>query len=155
MRDSEARSGGERVRRLMMGVMDGEASAEERAELKRMLDADTTLQSEWNELMKVKEVTSAMAFRKPPEEVWSEYWTSLYSRLERGVGWILVSLGAIVLISYGAYKGVLELIADVTIPWFIKAAVLAAVIGVVVLLVSVIREKIFIGRAQPYKDIER
>lgn len=147
--------GGERARQLMMRVMDGEASAEEHTELERLLHGDIELRVEWDRLTRVKEATSAMALRKPPDEVWSDYWSSVYSRLERGLGWILLSLGAIVLFSYGAYEAVTQLIADAAMPWFIKAAILAAAIGAVVLLVSVIREKIFVGRSDPYKDIER
>lgn len=155
MSAGEVRSADERARQLMMAAMDGEASGEERAELERFLADDAALENEWKQLNQVKEATSAMAFRKPPDEVWSDYWTSVYSRLERGIGWILVSLGAITLLSYGAYHAVMALIADTGVPWFIKGAILAVAIGAVVLLVSVIREQLFVRRAEPYKDIER
>ncbi|MGD8698494.1 MAG: hypothetical protein PVJ43_04335 [Gemmatimonadales bacterium] len=147
--------GDERVRRLLMSGLDGELNAVERKELERLLDADPRLRDEWNRLSKVKEVTQSMALRKPPDEVWEDYWASVYSRLERGVGWILVSVGGIVLVSYGAWQGVQALIADVDMPWFLKGAILATTIGLVVLFVSVLREKLFIRASDPYKDIQR
>jgi hypothetical protein len=40
-------------------------------------------------------------------------------------------------------------------PWFLKVSLLALTVGTVVLLVSVVREKVFVGRRQRYKDVER
>lgn len=155
MSDREVRSPEERARRLIMASIDGELASGERGELERLLDAHPTLRAEWARFQRVKEVTEAMALRRAPEEVWSDYWASVYSRLERGIGWILFSLGAIVLLSYGAWAGVKELIADATMPWFVKVSLLALTVGTVVLLVSVVREKVFVGRRQRYKDVER
>jgi hypothetical protein len=140
---------------LIMASIDGELSGGERGELERLLDEHPALRVEWARFQRVKEVTEAMALRPAPEEVWSDYWASVYSRLERGIGWILFSLGAIVLLSYGAWTGVRELIADATMPWFMKVSLLALTVGTVVLLVSVVREKAFVGRRQRYKDVER
>jgi ferric-dicitrate binding protein FerR (iron transport regulator) len=139
----------------MMSALDGELSGEERQEFERLLREDPAVRSEWDRLLRVKQVTEGMALRKPPDEVWEQYWTSVYRRLERGIGWILVSIGAIVLISYGAWTGVSRLIADSDMPWIVKAAILTATVGLVVLCVSVVREKLFIGRREPYKDIQR
>ncbi|NIN71064.1 MAG: hypothetical protein GTO46_03825 [Gemmatimonadetes bacterium] len=155
MSDKEVRSPEERARRLIMASIDGELSGGERGELERLLEEHPALRAEWARFRRVKEVTEAMALRPAPEEVWSDYWASVYSRLERGIGWILFSLGAIVLLSYGAWMGVRELLADATMPWFVKAALLALTVGVVVLLVSVVREKVFVGRRQRYKGVER
>jgi ferric-dicitrate binding protein FerR (iron transport regulator) len=153
--DREVRSPEERARRLIMASIDGELSGGERVELQRLLDEHPALRAEWARFQRVKEVTGAMALRPAPEEVWSDYWASVYSRLERGIGWILFSLGAIVLLSYGAWTGVRELLADATMPWFLKVSLLALTVGTVVLLVSVVREKVFVGRRQRYKDVER
>ncbi len=102
-----------------------------------------------------EEVTSTMALRSPPQEIWDTYWTSVYHRFERGVGWVLLSLGAIVSLSYGLLKAAQEILADTTIPGFIKGAILLAIVGAVVLFVSVAREKWFAYRSDPYKDIQR
>lgn len=155
MSDREVRSPEERARRLIMASIDGELSGGERGELERLLDEHPALRAEWARFQRVKEVTEAMALRRAPEEVWSDYWASVYSRLERGIGWILFSLGAIVLLSYGAWLGVRELIADATMPLFVKVSLAALTVGAVVLLVSVVREKVFVGRRQRYKDVER
>lgn len=155
MSEREARVPDERARRLMMADLDGELAAGEREELDRLMAADPGLRSEWKRFRRLKEVTDSMALRSAPREIWEDYWGSVYSRVERGIGWLLLSAGAIVLLSYGAWRGVRHLLADAALPWFVKAALLALSLGGVVLLVSVAREKLFIGARQRYRDVER
>ena len=145
----------ELARRLMMGALDGEISRQEQQELARLLQNDPVLEAEWKQLQRVKEVTSGMVFRKPPEEIWDKYWTGVYQRFERGIGWILVSVGAILLLSYGAWEGVQEFLDDTATPAIVKYGALAVIVGLVVLFVSVVREKLFVRRSDPYKDIIR
>jgi ferric-dicitrate binding protein FerR (iron transport regulator) len=139
----------------MMGALDGETSPQQEQELSRLLENDPVLEAEWEQLQRVKEVTSGMVFNKPPEEIWDTYWTGVYRRFERGIGWILVSVGAILLLSYGAWEGLGELLDDTTTPAIVKYGALAVIVGLIVLLVSVVREKLFIRRSDPYKDIIR
>ncbi len=155
MSEREARLEQERARQLMMAELDGELLERERAELKQVLENRPHLKEERKRLMRVKEVTSSMALRPAPEEVWDDYWTSVYSRVERGIGWILVSAGAIVVLGYATYRGVQDLIADTALPPLVKGGILALSLGLVVLLVSVVREKLFVREREPYKDVER
>ena len=154
MSEKNAPTTDERARHLITAALDGELSPEERGEFEQMLERHPALLQELERLQRVKEVTESMSLQPAPEEVWKDYWASVYSRLERGIGWILLSLGAIVLVSYGVWEGVNSLIADTTTPWFIKAGLLAVTVGVVVLVVSVLREKLFVWRRQRYKDVE-
>ena len=154
MRDSDLQPD-ELARRLMMGALDGEVSSQEQQELTRLLQNDPVLEAEWKQLQRVKEVTGNMIFRKPPEEVWDMYWTGVYRRFERGIGWILLSVGAILLLSYGVWEGIQELLADTTTPAIVKYGALALIIGLVVLFVSVVREKLFAWQRDPYKDVKR
>jgi anti-sigma factor RsiW len=152
---SDPKDRAERVRELLMRALDGELEPGQRAELDGLLAADPELQQEWSRLTRLKEVTANMAFRKPPEETWAGYWNSVYSRLERGFAWILVSIGAIVVGSYGAWHGVRDLLTDTGMPWFVRWSILALIVGLIILLVSVIRHRIFVSRSDPYKEIER
>lgn len=145
----------DRKKWLMMGALDGELTPADQAEWESLLAADATLRQEFEDMKSLREATKSLAIKSPPDEIWTEYWTSVYQRLERGVGWVLVSVGAIVLLSYGVWRGVTKLMADTTLPWFAKAAVLFLGLGLVILLVSVIREKVFVGRHDPFKDVAR
>ncbi len=145
----------EKLRVLMMAALDGEISPGDAEELEQGLAADGELRQEWESMRRVKEVTGEMGFRNPPEEIWDRYWTSVYNRTERGVGWILASVGAIVLAGYAAWEIVQQILASSGIPWAIKLAIFAVALGGIILVVSVAREKFFTWRKDPYKEIER
>ncbi len=155
MNGSDSRHEADRLRAMLMGALDGELTPAEQAELNDLLASDPELQSEMERFARVKEVTENMKLRKAPEETWDAYWNSVYSRLERGIAWILVSIGAIVVGSYGAWFGIRDLLADADLPWFLKGSILALIVGLVMLLVSVIRHRIRVSRTDPYKDIKR
>jgi hypothetical protein len=144
-----------KLRVLMMAALDGEITPGDAEELEQGLAADGELRQEWESMRRVKEVTGEMGFRKPPEEVWGRYWTSVYNRTERGVGWILASVGAIVLAGYAAWEIVQQILASSGIPWAIKLAIFAVALGGIILSISVAREKFFTWRKDPYKEIER
>jgi ferric-dicitrate binding protein FerR (iron transport regulator) len=145
----------ERVNRLMMAALDGEISAEERREMESVLEAHPEVRREYEVMSRVKEVTGAMKYKQPPEEVWDRYWTTVYNRMERGIGWVLVSIGAVVLLAFGAWKWLEALWGDAELPLFIKLSIMAVAVGLLVLAASVIREKLFVYRRDPYKEIER
>ncbi len=154
MRDNHVQAD-ERARHLMMAALDGELSAAEHTELERLLEGDPALAAEWRQLCRVKEVTTTMSMREPPQEVWEGYWTGVYRRFERGIAWVLVSLGAIVVLSWGAWEGLQELWQDQDLPTVVKGGSLALIAGLVILVVSVVREKLVIRQADPYKDVIR
>jgi anti-sigma factor RsiW len=145
----------ERVGRLLMGGLDGELSPDEREELERLLRDDPAVRDEWERLLRLREVTATMTLQRPPDEVWDRYWTGVYRRIERGVGWVLVSIGAVVLVSFGLWEAVRGLLRDTGLPVVVKGAVLALLVGTVVLAVSVAREKLVLGRSDPCKDVRR
>ena len=139
----------------MMAALDGEISPEEQCELDRVLETDSEIREEWERMNRVKEVTSTMVMREPPEEVWDDYWTSVYNRTERGIGWVLLSLGSIVLLGYGAWKWAEAVFQTEDLPLLPKMAILGVALGLSILVVSVIREKLFTKTRDPYKEVQR
>jgi len=139
----------------MMAALDGEIGPSERDELDRALAADEDLRREWERLGRVKEVTSEMRYRKPPDEVWDRYFERVYNRTERAIGWILLSGGVLVLAAWGVWHAVRALLADTDMPPLLKGAVFAAVCGALVLIVSVVRERLFVRKSDPYGKVQR
>jgi len=139
----------------MMAELDGELSTQQREEFDRLLAGDETLRNEWDKLRQVKEVTDTMGYREPPEEIWEGYWSSVYNRFERGVGWILASVGGLLVGGWGIWKGVHELLMDTGLPAFFKFGLFAMLFGGLILLFSVVREKWFTHVRDPYKEIQR
>lgn len=96
-----------------------------------------------------------MELKKPPKEAWKLYWASVYNRLERRIGWILLSIGAMIILFFGGYKMVEGIIQDPSTPLLLKAGILVFLGGIVVLLVSLIREQLFVRKRERYKEVEK
>ncbi|MBN1154053.1 hypothetical protein JXB12_03950 [candidate division KSB1 bacterium] len=144
-----------RFESLVMGAVDGELTREEGAEFERLIREHPEFRVEFKQFIRIKEVTKSMPMKLPPEEVWDTYWYRVYNRMERRAGWILLSIGAIVLITYGLYQFVMNLLADRHLETFIKIAIIAVLAGAVIVIISVLREKAFVRRTDPYKEIKR
>ena len=145
----------EKFRHLLMKAIDQELSGEEESEFRYFVERYPECRKEWQDFKKLREVTQAMKFKNPPQEIWDSYWLSVYHRLERGLAWILFSIGAIILLTYGGYKAIEGIISDPQLPGLLKAAILLVLAGTVILLVSIIREKLFVRKKDPYKEVQR
>lgn len=140
---------------LLMRAIDGELSAGEREEFARLLEGEPELRAEWERLQRLKEVTKTMRLKKPPDEVWDGYWAGVYRRLERGIAWILVSVAAIILLGWGAYHWVGDVLGATDLPPVIRWTIVGGTVGLVILFVSVAREKIQMWKSDSYKDVVR
>lgn len=145
----------DRFHQLLMAAVDGELSPEAQHEFDRLLSTSPDYRQEWADYTKLKEATMQIKFARPPEELWDRYWITVYNRIERGLGWILVSIGAMILLFYGGYKAVESILADSQLEWFVKAGILALLAGLVIVLVSVTREKMLLRKTDKYKEIQR
>lgn len=145
----------DRVQYLLMGRLDDELSPDEIAEFDSLIETDAGVRAEWEKLRTMKSVTAAVKLRAPPDEIWEDYMNSVYRRIERGAAWILISIGAIVLLSIGLWTGVESLLQDTTTPWYLKGAIMSLLVGFVVLFVSVVREKLFVYKNDPYTEVKR
>jgi len=140
---------------LLMKAVDGELNSDEQTEFDTFISNDVDCRKEWQQMRKLKEVTKNMNFKALPQESWDNYWVNIYNRLERGLAWILFSIGAIILLTYSGFKAVESIIADPQLAGIVKAAILMVIGGSVILLVSVVREKLFIRKSDPYKEVQR
>jgi predicted anti-sigma-YlaC factor YlaD len=145
----------EKIRELISSYLDGELDDQTRKTVEEHLASCRECRKEYEEMEKFEEVMGQMTFKNPPKEFWDLYWTSVYNRLERGIGWAFLSLGAIVLLFFGAYKIVEGIIRDSSTPLLLKVGLLLFLAGVVVLLVSIIREQFFLRKRERYKEIEK
>jgi TRAP-type C4-dicarboxylate transport system permease small subunit len=64
-------------------------------------------------------------------------------------------VAAILLTIYGGFKAIEELITDPTVGLLLKIAMLALLVGLAILFVSVLRERIFFWSKDRYKDVRR
>jgi hypothetical protein len=145
----------ENMRLRIMAYLDGELSAEENSEVERMIAGNPRYRKHYDQLKQLKEVTGAMKFKILPDMYWDEYWHHVFNRIERGISWILISLGAIIVLSFAAWSAIGELLADRNVNSFVKFGILILVVGVVILFISVVREKLMVRKVDKYTEVQR
>ncbi len=140
-----------RFKELMMASLDGEISAEDRAELESHLAECADCRRDFDEHTMLSELVGEIELPKPSQEDMMKYWPSVYAKIERGAGWGLVVIGALIWVAYGIYL----FITDPTIGSMTKFLIALPAVGVLMLLISVIRERINVSRTERYKEVER
>jgi hypothetical protein len=85
----------------------------------------------------------------PPEE-WSNIMNDLTVRASRGAGWLLYVIGTVVVVAYGVY----EFTIDDEIPALVKTSVAAIVVGLVLLFISVLRQRLVARKTDKYEDVK-
>ncbi len=145
----------QKIKELISSYHDKELDEEKKKQVEEHLEECPECRREFEEMGKFEEVMSKMELKKPASEVWQVYWASIYNRMERRIGWILLSIGAMILIFFGGYKMVEGIIQDPNTSVLLKIGILTLMAGIVVLLVSLIREQFFVRKRERYKEVEK
>jgi predicted anti-sigma-YlaC factor YlaD len=145
----------EEVKPYLMSHLDGEIEPEKKAEIERHLAECEECRREYQAFVKLKQETDKMKLADLSDELWSGYWKGVYRRVERGAGWVFLSIGAMILLCFGAYQFFRELLGDPNISLIVKIGVSMGSLGAIVLLVSIIRERLFLCKTERYKEGQR
>jgi len=140
---------------LLMGYLDEELTALENSRVEQHLQDCQECTTDLTEFRKLKEFTRNMRVAMPDDRYWEEYWSNVYNRLERRTGWILISLGSIILGAYILWRIIDEALFDLKLPLLVRMGLLALVAGLCTLIVSVIRERFFLLKRDKYERIKR
>jgi ferric-dicitrate binding protein FerR (iron transport regulator) len=146
----------EEIQQLMMKVVDGVASPKEEEALAEVIQGNERLESELRAFKKIKEVTENMQFKELPDSYWSGYWQRVYRRTERALAWILLSIGLMIIVAFSAYMGLSRFYSDPEVSVALKIGVSSAVLGGIIMVVSIARERLFARKHERYeKEVER
>ena len=140
---------------MMMGYLDNELNDEQRSRFEEHLKGCPECNEELKEFRKLKAITDEVILVEPEDKLWQDYWGSVYNRIERSFGWIIFSIAAILLIIYGGFRAIEEILEDPTVELIFKVGLLALLTGLAILFVSVLRERIFFWKRDRYKDVRR
>ncbi|MBN1825206.1 MAG: zf-HC2 domain-containing protein [Candidatus Eisenbacteria bacterium] len=139
---------------LSMAYLDGEMSPEDRLEFEKHLEECGVCRTELEKLRRVKEVTARMRLADLEERDWEAYWTGVYNRLERGAGWIFFSAGAIVVLAFAACSLLRDFFFSPEEPLLLRCGVGFLVLGLLILLVSVGRQRLHAWKRDPYRRVK-
>jgi len=145
----------EEMKFKVMALLDNELPDSEINFVREHLEGCPVCSEKYLSLKKVKEITDTMKFKELPEMYWDEYWTHVYNKMERGISWIFISIGAIIVLSFIMWTAVSNLITDTHISPMLKTGIFVLSTGIVILIVSVVREKIMVKRIDKYREVER
>ncbi len=140
---------------IMMGYLDNELSNEQRRQFEEHLTGCSECKAELKEFRKLKAITDEVTLVEPEDKIWQDYWSGVYNRIERSVGWVVFSVSAILLVIYGGFKLIEEIITDASVGVLLKAGLLALIAGLAILLVSVFRERLHFWQKDRYRNVRR
>ena len=106
-------------------------------------------------MRRLKEVAGALRLKDAPPEAWEEFWQSNYNRGERSLGWLLFGLAVLVLGGWGVTHSLQALLGTDSLPFIVKGAVIGGMAGLGLLMLSVVRERLYKRRRTRYKDVIR
>jgi len=144
-----------KFRFLLMKAVDKTLSPQEKDAFEALLYENPGRQEEWESMRTIKSITNKMTLKEPAKEIWDMYWTNVYNRLERGLAWFLITIGAILLTGYSGYVFLESFLPDPSISIIVKGGVILLLGGLMALSMSVLREKIFTRKRDPYKEVQR
>lgn len=132
----------------LMRYLDGEMPPEERVRVEQELASSTELQRELAMYRNLKNGIQGLRFHPATYKV--SVWDKVNTQINRPIGWLLLVTGAVVWMSYGAYVFATSAIS----PWE-KLGSGAVAIGILMLLASVIWERLREWETDPYRNVQR
>lgn len=134
-----------------MRLLDDELSLEERLQYQAHVRECETCRRELDSLGRVVKLTDQLKLRVSDDAFWKDYWKSVARRTERQVGFMLVIAGVVAMLLYLLYRAVRspEL-------WSYEGVSIAVVLlGLIVIFISVARERYHEHKHDPYREVER
>jgi anti-sigma factor RsiW len=144
----------ERDSPLLSGYADGELDPEDRTLVETWLERDDRARRELDRVVQLKAFTDHLALRPAPEESWEDFRRGVYNRSERGLGWVMFWAGAGVVGIYLLLR-IIVVLAGLALPIVVRLGLLLAAVGLLVLLVSVVRERLHARKRDRYDDVSR
>jgi predicted anti-sigma-YlaC factor YlaD len=141
----------EHYRALIAGLLDNELTTEESVALNEHLIRCASCRADYEELRQTEKKLDAISYVEITDEAARSLWKLPYARTLRNASLLMVFGGYAALLVYGF----ITFLTDGDEDLFGKVTLAAIVIGFLVLLGSLVVERISTWRVDPYKEIER
>ena len=134
---------------LLSGYLDGELTQQERQKVGVYLERDERYREILAELERVKTETESLHYEEPSSGDWKLMEKSLVEDVSRGLGWVILSVWAVVLTAYGLW----ELATTPDEPLMGKLLVFGVFLGIALLFFSVLSQRMRESRTDKYKGV--
>lgn len=125
---------------LLMGYVDGELDEADRRRVEEALASDPALQAELEDMRRLKDLTADLGIDTKTDAELKTFWGSIYNKLERNTGWALLLAGVLGMTCLGFFV----FMESETTHWSVKVLVGCMGLGALILLWSVLRERLHI-----------
>ena len=139
---------------LISAYADGELQGDDRALVAWWVENDVRARQELDRVVNLKAFTDHLQLREAPREAWEDFHSKVYNRSERSLGWMLVLIGAAVVGGYLVLRVAVALLMA-AIPLVVRLGGLAVGAGLLLLLISALRQRLFSRKRDRYDDVVR
>ena len=136
---------------LLVGLLDGELKPDEARQINEHLTRCAACRKEYEELRETSGKLAAISFQEPDDIILAQVWKSPFSRLSRNTALVMIIGGYAVLIGYALFEFLTSGKEDL----LVKTGLATIVMGFLILLVQLIRERVKTYKTDPYKEIIR
>lgn len=136
---------------LISPYLDGELLQFKAQMLENHLEECTRCEEALKKYRKLREEMQGMKFSEPTEDELRDARPQVVIKVTRGFGWTLTIAFLAVMGCFGLY----EFITEPAVKAFEKIVVLGLILGIALLFVSVLHERIVERRTDKYKEVEK
>lgn len=135
---------------FLSGYLDGEMTQQNRQRVELHLDECPKCRKTFEEMSELQKSVGQLSFGEMSPQERSEIMNDVSIRTSRGLGWALYIAGIVIVLGYGAY----EFAVDDEIPALIKTGIAGILVGLVLLFVSVLRQRMIASKTDKYTDVQ-
>ena len=141
----------EEFKPLLVGLLDGELKPDEARCINEHLTRCAACRAEYERQRETSGKLTAISLREPDDAILAQVWNSPFSRLTRNTALLMIVGGYAAMIGYALF----EFFAHGKEGLPAKTGLAAIVMGFLILLLQLIRERMKTYKTDPYKEIER
>jgi predicted anti-sigma-YlaC factor YlaD len=135
---------------MLSGYIDGELTQGDRQRVELHMDSCGKCRAAHDELLRLRRNIGKMKFEELASTEWSQIMNDLTVRSSRGLGWLLFVIGLLIVVAYASY----EFVVDDTVSALVKTGIAGIVFGLLLLFVSVARQRLVARKTDKYRDVE-
>ena len=139
---------------MLMGGLDGELQAAEARRVEDHLAVCPACRAEMAAFRDLGEAADQLG-REEVQVNTEAAWEQIYDRLARGLGWLLLWVGLLLMAGYGLWALGSEFMLDGDVPLAVRGGLGAFVLGCLLLLVNILRERLHRNRNERYSEVDR
>ena len=141
----------EAVQEKLSAYIDGELTQQESQRVAVHLCECPACRRVCDDFSRLRDDVKRLEYPEPADAEWRKVMGAFTFKATRGAGWLLWIGGALVLAGYGLY----EFLTDPFIAALRRVGVLAVMLGIVLVFLTVLIERVTSYRHDRYKDVEK